>query len=122
MIDYARNHNARPNISYIPIDMRDFPNMTYRPDMIIASNVLEHYYKPFDLIDELLPITKHLVVMVPWNEMSVWPIEEGVSHHCTVFHDGSFDDFDIVEEWKFDTLGWQKHASREWTIVLKGEL
>lgn len=71
-----------PNIDYAQGDIKNLPQ---NYDIIICSNVLEHFSNPFEIIPEMLENTKnHLIIMVPFLE------DNRIKEHMYTFEYNSF--------------------------------
>jgi len=90
--------------------------------LIVAANVIEHYYDPYLWLNSYLMHSENTIIIIPWNEMDVYPIHEGHTHHCRVFDDESFQGYSVIEEWKFDSPGWTKPHSKQWALLFEGKL
>jgi len=85
-IELVRIHRARgyyPLNTFICKDIREIPD---KYDCIFTSNVLEHFDKPFDMINDLLldHLNRYLVILVPYNEVN------RIDGHYYTFTDQSF--------------------------------
>ncbi len=63
----------------------DIMNLSQHFDIVLCSNVLEHFSKPFEIIPHLIDKTvKHLIIMVPFLEF------ERIKEHSYTFEYSSF--------------------------------
>ncbi|WP_285396532.1 methyltransferase domain-containing protein [Lysinibacillus sp. fls2-241-R2A-57] len=71
-----------PNVEYVQGDIMNLPNHF---DIVVCSNVLEHFTNPFEIIPLLIDKTiKHLIIMVPFLE------KERIKEHLYTFEYSSF--------------------------------
>jgi glycosyltransferase involved in cell wall biosynthesis len=65
-IDYARN--VYPGIDFLAADFtKKLPTSTY--DVLFTSNTLEHFDKPWSVLNKIASIAKaHIIVLVPFKE------------------------------------------------------
>lgn len=71
-----------PNVDYAQGDIKNLPQ---NYDVIICSNVLEHFSNPFEIIPKMLQNTKqHLILMVPFLE------DDRIKEHMYTFEYKSF--------------------------------
>lgn len=81
-----------PNVEYVQGDIMNLPKYF---DIVVCSNVLEHFTNPFEIIPLLINKTsKHLIIMVPFLE------EERIKEHSYTFEYSSFplelNDYDLT--------------------------
>lgn len=109
-IKYARVHNSGPGIEYWNVNLIDddkILNAYGKFDMVISSNTLEHFKKPFPVIDKLLTYGEFLLLLVPYNDvLSDGYDEEGGAGHVYSFNEHSFSDYNVLTWFTFFTHEW----------------
>ena len=81
-------------------------------DLAVCSNILEHFRQPHIIISKILQMCKCLIILVPYNQPSVDGYDnEGGPGHVFQFTDSSFDQYQMIDSFIFQTNGWQ-HSSR----------
>jgi len=71
-IELARMHNSFNNLEFVCANINaDLANAFFvKFDLILSSDVIEHMYRPADLIDlatSLLQVSGHLIVVTPYH-------------------------------------------------------
>ena len=110
-IEFANSQYVNNNLKYESFDCLTETISDFY-DLSICSNTLEHFLNPYEMIDRILEFSKKLIILVPYNQ----PITDGYSceggaGHVFQFTDESFDDYKILDSFKFTTIGWQ-YSSR----------
>jgi GT2 family glycosyltransferase len=85
-IELVRINKAREYYPFNKFICQDIRKIHDQYDCIFTSNVLEHFEKPFDTINDLLlgHVNKYLVILVPYNEVN------RIDGHYYTFTDQSF--------------------------------
>jgi SAM-dependent methyltransferase len=61
--------NAKKNFNHIQFEVQDVLTSKKKYDVIIASNIIEHFPKPFDVLQKVLSNSKQIaIVMIPFQE------------------------------------------------------
>ena len=69
----------------VKFEQGDIMNLAQNYDIVLCSNVLEHFSNPFDIIPRLIDKTgKHLIIMIPFLEY------ERIKEHAFTFEYSSF--------------------------------
>src|ERR1035437_719566 len=109
-IEFADKNYANNLTAFKALDvLNDSISDVY--DLAICSNVLEHFRYPHIVILKILQICKYFIILVPYNQPAVdrYGNEGGVGH-VFQFMDNSFDQYNIIDSFIFQTNGWQ-HSS-----------
>ena len=57
-----------PNYNFFKVDLKDIPT-DFQYDILIASNVLEHFEKPWSIVENMVAVAqKYIVLMMPYQE------------------------------------------------------
>lgn len=120
-IEFAKSHySSQYSVFYILTDENPYSDF----DLVISSNVLEHFKNPFIVLDKLLKIGKNIVIIVHYNQ-NVLDSEqaysenillgggEGGGGHWFRFSDDTFKNYNVLSSFKFNTNGWTTSTSGE---------
>lgn len=124
-IDYAIKNYKKDNINYLTFnclteDITTIGNF----DISICSNCLEHFKNPFVIIKEMEKVSKYIMILVPYNQtpMTDGYYEEGGAGHVFKFVEKSFENYDVICEFKFFTNGWTCGENPlQWFILIKNK-
>ena len=60
------------NVSFICEDLMNSDTLSSKFDIVISSNTLEHFYKPWEVLSKLTTkATKHVIVLVPFDQPGI---------------------------------------------------
>ena len=110
----------------IEIANKRFPSLMWRQmnvltdtfteyfDTAIASNTLEHFKDPHEVIRRMLLLAPTVIVIVPYCQ----PVtdgyeEEGGAGHAFKFKKSTFYPYDVLDSFMFKTNGWQHSSAGE---------
>lgn len=110
-IEFANNKYVNENLKYRTFDCLK-ENISELFDLSICSNTLEHFLEPYEMIDRILEFSENLIILVPYNQ----PVTDGYSceggaGHVFQFTEESFNNYKVLDSFKFITPGWQ-YSSR----------
>jgi len=75
-------------------------------DVAVCCNVLEHFSNPYVIIDKIFEISPIIIVLVPYEQPVIDVSEEGGGGHIFKFSKESFNRYNILDSFVFETLGW----------------
>jgi 2-polyprenyl-3-methyl-5-hydroxy-6-metoxy-1,4-benzoquinol methylase len=112
-IEFANSKYVNENLTYKSFDCLK-ENISELYDLSICSNTLEHFLNPYEMIDRILDFSKNLIILVPYNQ----PVTDGYSceggaGHVFQFTDESFNNYKVLDSFKFTTPGWQYSSKGE---------
>lgn len=108
-IEFANTTYGSDNLSYKQFDIiKDIDNNRY--DLALCVNVLEHFKLPNLIIDRLLAFTRYALIIVPFKQTPITDgyDEEGGAGKILSFDEKSFDNYNVVTQFKFTSPGWQE--------------
>lgn len=120
-IEYACSKNKKSNISYRAFNCLEnnlYSNLG-KFDIGVCSNTLEHFKKPFALLDNILEACHQCIILVPYKQPLTdgYDIEGGLGHVYT-FDESSFKDYKMLSWFTFKTAGWQYSCCGETPLQL----
>jgi SAM-dependent methyltransferase len=112
-IEFAKSQYVNDNLKYKSFDCLK-ENISEFYDLSICSNTLEHFLNPYEMIDRILEFSRNLIILVPYNQ----PVTDGYSceggaGHVFQFTEESFNNYKVLESFKFITPGWQYSSKGE---------
>ncbi len=131
-IKYAKKKNKFPKkIEYVVFNslkdnqgFKSFGNF----DLSICSNVLEHFSNPYILLNQILEVSKYVAILVPYNHIAeeIERKTDGGDYHIFKFDENSFKDYNVIDSFKFRTLGWSNVTNhndpQQYFILIKSNL
>lgn len=105
-ISEAAVRKAKEKYKDIEFLAQDITTTKKMYDVILCSNVLEHFYEPYEILKKLLCLTrKYCIILVPYREKDLDP------SHCYRFNEKDFDcgeveknsNFKIIQRTVIDT-------------------
>ena len=129
-IEYATAHYQCSVIEETAIRSLKFKkyNFTAEPDLtkhfiptdlIVCSNVLEHFKDPYSLLDKFLSLSRKVIVITPYQQPCTDGYDgEGGAGHVFTFDDDSFDAYQVVDKYTFSSGGWQFSSKGESPLQL----
>lgn len=130
-IKYANKKNKHSNrLKYLVFDSLNENKGFYelgKFDISICSNVLEHFSNPYILINQMQEISKYVYILVPYNHLDEnSSIMEGGAGHIFQFNESSFNNYKVIDSFKFKTKGWDNikndNDPKQFFVLLKGKL
>lgn len=122
-VGYATAKYGNSRIRFIK---KDILNGRYNEqfDLIVTSNVLEHFKDSFAVIDFLLSLSKKLMILVPNGGTAPDGYQgEGGAGHVVTFTKESFGGYEILDSFTFFSDGWTEGTDPlQLCILLKGKL
>lgn len=123
-IDYAhKNFNTNDKLRYKVFDfIKGDAYENGKFDLSICSNCLEHFKDPYAIIDKMFMISKHVLILVPYNQnpMTDGYDEEGGAGHIFKFVENSFERYNTISSFKFFSHGWVCGDNPlQWSILLE---
>jgi len=101
-------------INFLLINPEDNISSIGNFDLVICSQVLEHFKDPYKIIDKILNISEFAIIIVPYNQLSLGKYEkEGGLEHVYSFTEKSFNKYNIIDSFVFETLGWDYSSNGE---------
>jgi SAM-dependent methyltransferase len=92
-------------------------------DLILCSNVLEHFHNPAILIDKFLDNCKYLIILVPYKGTFSKDGEDGGAGHVFSFDVGYFSNYNVEEMFTFFSRGWTEEPNPlQLCVLIKGKL
>lgn len=96
-------------------------------DITICSNVIEHFKNPYIMIDKMVQISKYAIILVPYGEdvsaFDQYYIEDGGEPHVFSFNEESFEKYNIINSFKFQSPYWfGPNSDHQLAVLLKGNL
>lgn len=124
-INFAKSNYQNNNLTYDQLDLIK-NDITEPYDVIISSNVLEHFKNYKLLVDKMLQHCKYAIFIIPHhetlNDLRLYENEGGICH-CSSFNVESFQQYDIIDSYEFYTNGWfGPNSSTQLAVLLKGKL
>lgn len=120
-IKYANQQNKHTNIRYQQCDAlnNSLQDVVGNFDIAICSNTLEHFKKPFVLLDNILNACDACIILVPYKQ----PVTDGYSMeggagHVFTFDEHSFADYTVLSWFTFRTRGWSYSSKGEEPLQL----
>ena len=115
---------------YKQYDFAKEPNLSKHfksPDLIVCSNVLEHFKDPHTLLNKFLDFSGRVLIIVPYKQPCTDSYHgEGGAGHVFTFNDTSFLDYQIEDKFLFSSGGWQYSSNGEtplqFSVLLKKKL
>lgn len=102
------------NIKFSLIDQDDDLKSLGKFDLVICSQVLEHFKDPYKIIDKIFNVSDYIIIIVPYNQLILSSYDkEGGLEHAFSFKDKSFDMYNVVDSFVFETLGWDYSSNGE---------
>jgi SAM-dependent methyltransferase len=126
-VEYAYTHNKNSTITYKQFDClsHDIQATWGHFDVVICSNTLEHFKNPFILLDRMLEAASAVIILVPYNQTNLhdeYGSEGGIAHVYS-FTEYSFDNYDVVGWFLFQTDGWQcAESSHQLAIMVRNKI
>lgn len=119
-IQIANNLYKNDNLNFIIIDKScDLVDVFGSVDLVICSQVLEHFKYPNKIIDKLLEISRHIIILVPYKQGKTDDyIEDGGPGHVSTFDKDSFSSYKVLDQFVFKTIGWDFSSSGEEPLQL----
>jgi 2-polyprenyl-3-methyl-5-hydroxy-6-metoxy-1,4-benzoquinol methylase len=95
------------NVSFVKIAADEDLLKFGKFDVVVCSQVLEHFLNPYTLIDKMFKLSDNVIILVPYNQ----PVkdayeEEGGAGHVFRFTENNFKQYNILDSFVFETLGW----------------
>ena len=122
-INYAISNYKKENINYLTFNcLNQDINSLGNFDVSMCSNCLEHFKNPYVIIEEMKKVSKYIMILVPYNQtpMTDGYNEEGGAGNVFKFVENSFENYNVICEFKFFTNGWTCGINPlQWFILLE---
>lgn len=95
-----------------------------RSELLVCSNVLEHFKEPFPIIDKLLSWSENIIIITPYDQDLTDGYDgEGGAGHVFSFKEETYSGHDIVDSFKFFSNGWTFGSGLplQYAVLMKGK-